>query len=116
MLVDVLHHADDPFGLLGEAARVARGCVLIKDHLRQGLLARQTLEFMDRMGNARFDVALPFNYWTPRQWNEAFDKLGLDVTSWQGRLGLYPWPLNLAFGRGLHFVAVLTPRATERGV
>jgi SAM-dependent methyltransferase len=109
MLVDVLHHADDPFGLLSEAARVGRKCVLIKDHLLTGFLAHKTLEFMDSMGNARFNVALPFNYWTRYQWNDAFSRLGLHISAWEGNVGLYHWPLSIAFGRALHFVAALTP-------
>jgi SAM-dependent methyltransferase len=106
-VVDVLHHADDPFGLLTETARVARNCVVIKDHLLQGFLARETLEFMDRMGNARYNVTLPYNYWTRAQWDEAFGTLGLRITSWEGDVGLYPWPVSTAFGRALHFVARL---------
>ena len=109
MLVDVLHHADDPFALLREAARVTRGRLIIKDHLLKGLLARETLVFMDRLGNARHNVVLPFNYWKPDQWTDAFDKLGLRVASWERNVNLYPWPLSMAFDRSLHFVAALEP-------
>ncbi|HEV2022080.1 MAG TPA: methyltransferase domain-containing protein [Terriglobales bacterium] len=72
MLVDVLHHTDDPLELLTQAAGVARKCVLLKDHTRNGLLAGPTLRFMDRVGNARHGVALPYNYWTyQRGWMPA---------------------------------------------
>ena len=63
MFVDVLHHTDDPFVLLQEARRVSRQAVVIKDHIRQGFLAGQTLRFMDWVGNARHGVVLPYNYW-----------------------------------------------------
>jgi SAM-dependent methyltransferase len=43
MLVDVLHHTDDPIGLLREAVRVARQAIVIKDHLLKGALAYSTL-------------------------------------------------------------------------
>ena len=56
LLVDVLHHAAEPLAVLREAARVARGAVLIKDHVREGWLAAPILTLMDRVGNARFDV------------------------------------------------------------
>lgn len=61
MMVDVLHHAEDPVALLRESARVARRAVVIKDHLREGIGAQATLRFMDWVGNARFGVSLPYN-------------------------------------------------------
>lgn len=107
MFVDVLHHTTDPMILLGEAARVARKSVLIKDHTRDGLFAGLTLRFMDTIGNARHGVPLPYNYWPRRRWFEAFDTLGLQVGTWTSKLRLYPWPASLVFERALHFVARL---------
>src|SRR5262245_23407661 len=68
MFVDVLHHTADPMILLREAARVARQCIILKDHTRNGLLAGPTLRLMDQVGNARFGVALTFNYWPRQKW------------------------------------------------
>ncbi len=65
--VDVLHHTDSPVVLLREAARVARRMILIKDHNLEGFLAGPTLRFMDRTGNARYCVCLPYNYWPRRR-------------------------------------------------
>ena len=62
MFVDVLHHTEDPMALLGEAVRVARKTIVVKDHTLNGFLAGPTLHFLDRVGNARHDVALPYNY------------------------------------------------------
>src|SRR5206468_3633225 len=107
MLIDVLHHTADPMILLSEAVRVARQVILIKDHLLQGALAYPTLRLMDWVGNARHKVALPYNYWTPAEWQGAFDKLGLTVSSWESNLKLYPFPADLIFGRSLHFIAAL---------
>ena len=105
---DVLHHADDPAALLREGARVARSCLVIKDHLCDSRLARALLSFMDDVGNKRHGVALPHNYWSSRQWSAAIDHVGLGRAVWEvGGLGLYPWPASLLFGRGLHFVARL---------
>jgi SAM-dependent methyltransferase len=109
LLVDVVHHADDPHRLLREARRLARQDVVIKDHTADGVLARPTLRFMDRVGNRRHGVALPYGYWTRREWDDALAGAGLRIESWNARLGLYPWPASLAFERSLHFVAALAP-------
>lgn len=110
MLVDVLHHTDDPGAMLREAARVARDAIVVKDHLVQGVLARPTLRFMDRVGNARHGVRLPYNYLTRAQWNEAFAVAGLRVDRWIPALGLYPRPASWLFDRALHFATRLVPR------
>ena len=105
--VDVLHHTDNALDLLREAARVARVALVIKDHLREGFLANPTLRFMDWVGNRRYGVALPYNYWQPRQWRATFSALGLKEERWVESLHLYSWPLDAFFGRRLHFVARL---------
>jgi SAM-dependent methyltransferase len=107
MFVDVLHHTREPMVLLREAVRTARQAILIKDHLAEGTLASSILRFMDWVGNARYGVALPYNYWRLAKWHRAFDKLGLNINSWESNLRLYPFPAELIFGRSLHFIAVL---------
>lgn len=107
LFCDVLHHSEDPEQLLVEAARVARRCVLIKDHTLAGPLAGATLRFMDEVGNRRFGVRRPTGYWSEPRWRETFARLGLAIGSWSGRVPLYPPPLSWLFGRGLHFVARL---------
>jgi SAM-dependent methyltransferase len=107
MFVDVLHHTEDPLVLLREAARVARKCVVLKDHTANGILADPTLRFMDWVGNARHGVVLPYNYWTLQHWHQAFEALDLSVSAWKKDLALYPVPANWIFGRSLHFVARL---------
>jgi len=109
MLVDVLHHAANPAQLLREAARVAGKCVVIKDHTAEGWLACATLRFMDRVGNARHGVALPYNYWRHAQWQQEFERVGLSPVIWKDSLHLYPWPASLLFDRALHFVSRLQP-------
>jgi SAM-dependent methyltransferase len=104
---DVLHHTDDPTALLLEGRRVAANCVLMKDHYRKGFAAGPRLRFMDWTGNARFGVSLPYNYWTERQWQQAWQEVGLFPDELITRLGLYPEPFDWIFGAKLHFVARL---------
>jgi len=107
MFVDVLHHTQDPMVLLREAARVARKIIVIKDHLLDGLLAGLTLRFMDKVGNARHFVSLPYNYWSHQRWLEAFQTLDLQIGRWATNLELYPWPATWICDRSLHFISRL---------
>ena len=107
VFIDVLHHTVDPYVLLREAVRVTRKNIIIKDHLIRGFLAEPTLRFMDRIGNDRYGVACPGNYWHRSQWDEAFETLALTPVDWLENLGLYPKIVDMWFGRSLHFLARL---------
>lgn len=109
LFADVLHHTSHAEALLRDAGEVARHAVIIKDHCADGLLAWPTLKFMDRVGNARFGVALPHLYLRWEEWEAMFSRVGMAVTATQRRLRLYPRPLTWLFDRSLHFVAVVVP-------
>ena len=117
LFVDVLHHTRDPQVLLNEAARVAKRRVIIKDHNRNGFLARITLRFMDWVGNARFGVALPYNYWSREEWMMGYKRAGLEVVTNHTKIGLYPFWADWIFGRELHGIVVLqkSPAAAPGG-
>lgn len=104
-IVDVLHHTDDPAAVLAECRRVARKGVVIKDHLREGVMADTTLRFMDWVGNRGHDVRLPYNYLSKAEWSAVFDRAGVATVKSDERLGIYPTPFGSLFDRGLHFVA-----------
>ena len=114
LLVDVLHHASDPVLLLREAARVSRRGVVVKDHLAENVLDEATLRLMDWVGNAGHGVHLTYRYWPRARWLRAFADLHLEPVVWRERLGLYPFPASLLFGRGLHFVTRLEPDRPEQ--
>jgi len=114
-IVDVLHHTDDPAAVLRQARRVARRGILVKDHLREGLLAGPTLRFMDWVGNRGHDVRLPYTYLDRAGWDRVLREAGLTAAGRQERLGLYPLPFDWFFGRGLHFVALLSPTEPASG-
>jgi SAM-dependent methyltransferase len=115
VFVDVLHHTPDPAVLLREAARVARRCVVIKDHTMDGLLSGPMLRFMDRVGNERHGVVLPYNYWSSARWSSAFAEVGLTVSEDRRRLGIYPRPADWVFGDGLHRLTRLEVGGPARG-
>jgi SAM-dependent methyltransferase len=105
LFVDVLHHTSDPMVLLREAVRVTRKSLVIKDHLREGLLAGMRLRFMDYVGNAHHGVGLPYNYWRAKQWERARHTLDLRRSAETRDLHLYPGAADYFFGAGLHFLA-----------
>jgi SAM-dependent methyltransferase len=107
MFVDVLHHSDATEHLLLEAIRLTRKTIIIKDHLKNGVLAGPTLRLMDNIGNRRFKVGLSYNYWPRNKWLRTIAAMGLSVSNWEEKLAIYPWPFGLFFDRSLHFVAIL---------
>jgi SAM-dependent methyltransferase len=107
MLVDVLHHADDPLLLVTEAARVARCGVIIKDHLTGAWLSHERLRLMDWVGNIGHGVPLRYAYWSPAEWHAAFDQARLREVDRRERLGLYGPMLRWLFERRLHFISRL---------
>lgn len=113
MFVDVLHHAEQPLAILSDAARVARGTIIIKDHLRQGFMAQTRLKMMDWIGNARYGVSLPYSYWTRVEWSRAFMECGLAEEIFLSRFRLYSFPLQWIFGGSLHFITVLDVKARK---
>jgi SAM-dependent methyltransferase len=109
MLVDVLHHADDPLILVREAARVAARAVIIKDHLTGAWLSHERLRLMDWVGNIGHGVPLRYAYWSPAEWKSAFAQAGLREVERRERLGLYGPVLRWFFERRLHFISCLVP-------
>jgi SAM-dependent methyltransferase len=107
IVVDVLHHTDDPAEVMAEIARIAP-VVIVKDHLRDGIAAKLTLSFMDWVGNAAHGVRLPYNYLSRREWTGIWGALGLNTQQFTTKLALYPRPFTWLFDRQLHFVTILT--------
>ena len=107
MLVDVVHHAEEPTALIREAGRVAGTAVIIKDHVTGAWLSHERLRLMDWVGNIGHGVPLRYAYWSPGQWGDAFRSAGLREEERRERLGLYAAPLRWLFERRLHFVSRL---------
>jgi SAM-dependent methyltransferase len=109
-IVDVLHHTPDPAVVMAEASRVARQGVVIKDHLREGFLAQETLSFMDWCGNIGDGVPMPYNFLSRSEWQGAFFKAKLQARETIEKLNIYLPPARWLFDRQLHFVSFLTPK------
>lgn len=107
IVADVLHHEQDPQGLLRECARVSRRLLIIKDHQIKGPLAQTRVSFIDWAANAPYGVPCLYRYNTPAEWAAVPGRLGLEVAESVGSMKVYPPGVNLLFGGGLHYFAVL---------
>ena len=107
MLVDVLHHTDDPAVLIRECVRVSRQFILIKDHLCESWWDRVRLRFMDWVGNRGYDVYLPYNYLSQKNWDKLYQIGGVVCEAKVTKLNLYSYPFSLLFDSHLHFIAKL---------
>lgn len=106
MLIDVLHHADDPLAVLREAQRVAGKYILVKDHISSNWFDARLLHFMDSVGNRRFLDKSTCSYKSRQEWLGIFDNLGLRIDYFNDTLTLRPFPINIA-ERRLHFLVRL---------
>jgi ubiquinone/menaquinone biosynthesis C-methylase UbiE len=102
LLIDVLHHTHDPSLLLNEAVRVTKKQILIKDHLKSGLISETLLRMMDYAGNAHHGVTITYKYLTWEEWNNLFDQSGLKKSEIIRKLQLYSIPLTFLFDSNLH--------------
>lgn len=107
MVIDVLHHTDDPNAIVAELTRVSSKYVVIKDHIKKGIISYLKLRIMDYVGNAHYHVRLPYNYQTLEQWKNIFDVNNLEVVKMERRLNLYTGLFHVLFDGDLHFIAVL---------
>jgi SAM-dependent methyltransferase len=106
MIVDVLHHTDDPAGVLAECLRVSRGPVVIKDHFHENALEHAVLRFMDWVGNHSHGVRLPYNYFTRSSWAATLERIGArELHCEQAVPGLYPQPFQSLIGQRIQFIA-----------
>ncbi len=113
MFIDVLHHTHNIKKLLEEAYRVSRRYILIKDHICKNLIDHIILKFMDWIGNRPHGVNLVYNYKSKQQWDNYFSDLELLKISWNEEVNLYPFPANLLFGQGLHFITLLEKKGDK---
>ena len=107
LFVDVLHHTLNIEELLGEARRVTRRYVLLKDHVCAGLYDRAALSLMDWVGNRPHGVCLPYNYQSKEGWERIFRACAFQIVKWNQDISLYPLPFKWLFGRGMHCIVLL---------
>jgi SAM-dependent methyltransferase len=116
IVADVLHHEHDPDRLMRECVRVAKRCVIVKDHQVSGVLARQRISLMDWAANAPHGVPCLYRYLTPEQWDDFPGRFGLRAREELRSMNIYPRFWNMLFGGRLHYFGVLEKQHAEQPV
>jgi ubiquinone/menaquinone biosynthesis C-methylase UbiE len=106
ILADVLHHDQDQEKLLREAVRVSRGLVIIKDHVRGGLMAQQRISLLDWAANAGYNVPCLYKYHNLQEWRKLVGKFSSRVVEERTSVDVYPPVFNQLLGKGLHYFVV----------
>ncbi len=115
ILADVLHHDRAPERLLKESVRVSREIVVIKDHVRNGLLAQQRISLLDWAANAGYDVPCTYRYNSLEEWHRLIRGVAAKILEEHTSMDIYPMVLNQLLGKGLqYFVVFARQRAKGR--
>ncbi len=107
IVIDVLHHAADPARVVGEARRVARRGIVVKDHYAESRWQRFVLSAMDWVGNRQFGVGRDGRYLSRHEWSELWSQAQLAQRETNEAIDLYPTIVKPLFERNLHFVTRL---------
>jgi hypothetical protein len=115
ILADVLHHADEESFLLGEAARVSKRLLFVKDQKPEGFLGFWRICLADWASNLPYEVRCLYRYRTQEEWHVLFDAHNLIRVSELDSLDLYPPLMNSLFGSRLQYFAVLQKGNNGKG-
>jgi len=77
LLIDVLHHTEDPEPVLSEAIRISRKKLIIKDHYYTSRFSHFLLRISDYWGNKPYGIPLPYHFLKPGEWTALFGKLNI---------------------------------------
>lgn len=83
LIVDVLHHTNNPLQIIQEAKRVSRKNILIKDHYWKTSKDFTRLKYVDYIGNMPYNIPLPYNFLTKEEWENLIEECNLSIVESQ---------------------------------
>ncbi len=106
LLMNCLHHTNDAASLLGEALRVSRKGVIIKDHYANTMLDKFILTAMEYANpNSRMLMSMPLNFYSKKQWQSLFADMNVVCDEVMEDFPSYSAFWDIFFGRNMHFIA-----------
>jgi len=83
MIIDALHHDNNPQKIIEEAKRVTKKYILIKDHYWDNKVDIALLEFADYIGNKPYGIDLYYNFLNMKSWYALIKKNNLTIVKSQ---------------------------------
>lgn len=107
LLLDVLHHATRPTGLLHEVLRVTKRRVLVKDHVARGWIDRARLSLLDVAGNLGSGAVMTGRYLSRPQWDQLLGSLDSVRVTWHRALSFRTGSIARLFPNDLEIMMEL---------
>jgi SAM-dependent methyltransferase len=83
MIIDVLHHDNNPQKIIEEAKRVSKNYILIKDHYWDTKMDLALLRCIDYICNRPYGVNLPYSFFDTLSWVDLIKNNGLAIAKAQ---------------------------------
>lgn len=113
LLIDVLHHTQDPELVLRECSRVCEDIVMVKDHFSEGMFDFHLLKILDWVGNRPYKVQLPYNFFSRQQWQRMLQAVRLrEIDRTEKVPGMYPAFFQKILGERIQFISALSKNET----
>jgi len=79
LIIETLHHCDNPINILKEAVRVSKNKIIILEDVYINYLHKRIMYGYDYLMNFRHSVNTPFNFKKEKEWIDIFKKFNLNV-------------------------------------
>lgn len=94
LIIETLHHCDNPLKILKEATRVSKKKIIIFEDVYTNHLNKIVLHGFDYIMNFRHSVNTPFNFKKEKEWINIFKKFNLNILENLDYKGRWYYPIK----------------------